>query len=97
MNNTGMKDFIPENILVYIAVDNSQRGKGFGKKAWKLLVSDVPTQLGIRKVSAGTLEVNSAMIRLFESSNMEFEARLKSEGVFNEIPTDILLYRKFLS
>lgn len=32
MNNTGMKDYIPENILVYIAVDNSQRGKGYGKK-----------------------------------------------------------------
>jgi ribosomal-protein-alanine N-acetyltransferase len=32
LNNTGMKDFSPENILVYIAVDNSQRGKGFGKK-----------------------------------------------------------------
>jgi hypothetical protein len=28
LNNTNMKDFIPENILVYIAVDNSQRGKG---------------------------------------------------------------------
>jgi hypothetical protein len=28
LTNTGMKDFIPENILVYIAVDNSQRGKG---------------------------------------------------------------------
>jgi hypothetical protein len=27
LTNTGMKDFIPENILVYI-VDNSQRGKG---------------------------------------------------------------------
>jgi hypothetical protein len=26
-----MKDFIPENILVYIA-DNSQRGKGYGKQ-----------------------------------------------------------------
>jgi predicted GNAT family N-acyltransferase len=25
-----MKDFIPENILV--AVDNSQRGKGYGKQ-----------------------------------------------------------------
>jgi len=80
-----------------ILISPEHAGKGFGKKAWKLLVSDVPTQLGIRKVSAGTLEVNSAMIRLFESSNMEFEARLKSEGVFNEIPTDILLYRKFLS
>jgi GNAT superfamily N-acetyltransferase len=32
LNNTNMKDFIPENILVYIAVDNSQRGKGFGKQ-----------------------------------------------------------------
>ena len=32
LNNTGMKDFHPENLLVYIAVDNSQRGKGFGKK-----------------------------------------------------------------
>lgn len=32
LNNTGMKGYIPENILVYIAVDNSQRGKGYGKK-----------------------------------------------------------------
>lgn len=32
LNNTGMEGFIPENILVYIAVDNSQRGKGYGKK-----------------------------------------------------------------
>jgi [ribosomal protein S18]-alanine N-acetyltransferase len=32
LNNTGMGGFIPENILVYIAVDNNQRGKGFGKK-----------------------------------------------------------------
>jgi GNAT superfamily N-acetyltransferase len=32
LNNTGMKDFIPENILVYIAVDNNHRGKGYGKQ-----------------------------------------------------------------
>jgi len=32
LNHTGMKGFIPENILVYIAVDNSQRGKGYGKQ-----------------------------------------------------------------
>lgn len=35
LNNTGMKGYIPENILVYIAVDNSQRGKGYGKKLIK--------------------------------------------------------------
>ncbi|MCB0792295.1 MAG: GNAT family N-acetyltransferase [Flavobacteriales bacterium] len=31
MNRTGMSGYIPENILVYIAVDRSMRGKGLGK------------------------------------------------------------------
>jgi GNAT superfamily N-acetyltransferase len=33
-----MKDFIPENILVYIAVDNSH-GKGYGKQLMKKAIS----------------------------------------------------------
>lgn len=32
VNKTGMEGYIPENILVYIAVDRSYRGKGIGKK-----------------------------------------------------------------
>lgn len=32
MNNTGMSGYIPENILVYIAVDALYRGKGFGRQ-----------------------------------------------------------------
>jgi ribosomal-protein-alanine N-acetyltransferase len=32
MNKTGMGGFIPENILVYVAVDASYRGKGFGQQ-----------------------------------------------------------------
>lgn len=32
MNKTGMKGYIPENILVYIAVHRDQRGQGLGKK-----------------------------------------------------------------
>ena len=32
MNKTGMQGFIPENILVYIAVDASVRGKGIGRR-----------------------------------------------------------------
>lgn len=31
MNKTGMEEFIPENILVYIAVKKEMRGKGFGR------------------------------------------------------------------
>jgi len=32
MNDTGMSGYIPENILVYIAVDRKMRGKGAGKQ-----------------------------------------------------------------
>ena len=36
LNNTGMSGYIPENILVYVAVHNSQRGKGVGKRLVQL-------------------------------------------------------------
>ncbi len=32
VNQTGMKDYIPENILVYIATHKDYRGKGIGKE-----------------------------------------------------------------
>ncbi len=32
MNRTGMEDYIPENILVYVAVDENKRGRGIGRK-----------------------------------------------------------------
>ena len=30
MNRTGMSGYIPENVLVYVAVDSAYRGKGYG-------------------------------------------------------------------
>ncbi len=45
INKTGMEGYIPENILVYIAVDQKFRGKGYGKelmsKAIELSEGDV--------------------------------------------------------
>jgi [ribosomal protein S18]-alanine N-acetyltransferase len=35
INKTGMGGYIPDNILVYIAVHRDQRGKGLGKKLMK--------------------------------------------------------------
>ena len=35
VNRTGMKDYIPENILVYIATHKEHRGKGIGKALMK--------------------------------------------------------------
>jgi len=45
MNDTGMSGYIPENILVYVAVDPKFRGKGFGgeiiKKSFEIAEGDV--------------------------------------------------------
>jgi len=35
MNRTGMGEYIPENILVYVAVDSALRGKGYGGEICK--------------------------------------------------------------
>jgi ribosomal-protein-alanine N-acetyltransferase len=32
MNKTGMSDYIPEYVLVYVTVHNQERGKGVGRK-----------------------------------------------------------------
>jgi len=32
MNRTGMSGYIPENILVYVAVNSKYRGKGYGRE-----------------------------------------------------------------
>lgn len=38
VNHTGMHGYIPENILVYIAVHQNQRGKGTGKALMQLVI-----------------------------------------------------------
>lgn len=40
VNRTGMKKYIPENILVYIATDPSYRGKGIGKSLMEMALEN---------------------------------------------------------
>ncbi|MFC2188697.1 GNAT family N-acetyltransferase [Peijinzhouia sedimentorum] len=39
INETGMSGYIPENILVYIAMHQDQRGKGLGKKLMQAAIA----------------------------------------------------------
>lgn len=40
INKTGMDEYIPENILVYIATHKEHRGKGIGKKMMKYVIEN---------------------------------------------------------
>ena len=40
INKTGMDEYIPENILVYIATHKDHRRKGFGKKLMEYAISN---------------------------------------------------------
>ncbi|MFT5385632.1 MAG: ribosomal-protein-alanine N-acetyltransferase [Saprospiraceae bacterium] len=40
VNKTGMKGYIPENILVFIATHNGFRGQGIGKQLMKMAIEN---------------------------------------------------------
>ncbi len=47
INHTNMGDFIPEHILVYIAVDGAQRGKGIGKKLMEHIIKETEGDIAL--------------------------------------------------
>ncbi|ARS35081.1 GNAT family N-acetyltransferase [Pontibacter actiniarum] len=47
LNNTGMTGYIPENILVYVAVHGSTRGKGVGKKLVQMAIDSTEGSIAL--------------------------------------------------
>lgn len=47
VNRTGMKKYIPENILVYIATDAACRGKGIGKKLMETAIEQAEGSIAL--------------------------------------------------
>ena len=73
VNQTGMKDYIPENILVYIATDASQRGKGIGKALMQHTIDNAQGNIALH------VEPDNPAIKLYEKlgfTNKYLEMRL---------------------
>lgn len=72
-NRTGMGGYIPENILVYIAVDPGQRGKGTGKALMEYVIDHVQGDIALH------VEPDNPAKRLYERlgfTNKYLEMRL---------------------
>ncbi|MEG0915901.1 MAG: GNAT family N-acetyltransferase [Myroides sp.] len=73
VNETGMKDYIPENILVYIATDANQRGKGIGKALMQHAIDNAQGNIALH------VEPDNPAIKLYEKlgfTNKYLEMRL---------------------
>jgi ribosomal protein S18 acetylase RimI-like enzyme len=74
VNNTRMGGYIPENILVYIAVDGSMRGKGIGRKLMQEAIASATGGIALH------VEPDNPAKRLYESlgfTNKYLEMRLQ--------------------
>lgn len=60
INETGMKGYIPENILVYIAVDGALRGRGVGKQLMEAALKEAKGNVALH------VEPHNPAKRLYE-------------------------------
>lgn len=70
-------------------------GQGIGSDAWSTMLAWLLETVGVRKVTAGTMRCNLAMVRLMEGSGMVLEAVRPMQELLDGIPQDIVLYGKF--
>ena len=74
VNETGMKKYIPENILVYIAVHEHMRGKGLGKSLMEKTIETAKGDIALH------VEADNPAKNLYERlgfSNKYLEMRLQ--------------------
>lgn len=76
--------------------DKTTWGKGYAKQAWCLVVNLLSDVINIRKVTAGTLECNLAMIGLMKASNMKPDGTRTAQELVDGQSMDIVYYAKFL-
>lgn len=82
VNHTGMEDYIPENILVYIAVDGDYRGKGIGKKLMEKTIEQADGNIALH------VEPDNPAKYLYEKmgfTNKYLEMRLDKKSKSGEV------------
>ena len=72
-------------------------GQGLGLESWSIVLKTLLSENGMRKVTAGTLSVNKAMLNIMRSSGMTLESIRKSHELVDNQPVDLLYFASFAS
>jgi RimJ/RimL family protein N-acetyltransferase len=70
-------------------------GQGYGLDAWQSLLNWLLRDCGLRKVTAGTLDCNTAMLRLMEKSGMHHEGSRRRQEIVDGVAHDLLYFARF--
>lgn len=70
-------------------------GQGIGQDAWSLVIDWLMDSEKLRKVSAGTLRCNLAMLRLMQRSGMVEEAIRREQELVDGVAQDVIHYARF--
>ena len=68
------------NLLADLGIvigERAAKGRGYGLEAWQAACGFLFRELAIRKVTAGTLAVNQAMLKLMDAAGMERDGERK--------------------
>lgn len=70
-------------------------GRGLGQDAWDSLLAWLLDLNCVRKVTAGTMRCNGAMVKLMERSGMTLEAVRPQQELLDGVPQDLLYFGRF--
>lgn len=70
-------------------------GQGIGADAFGTVMATLLDSGEIRKVTAGTLSVNTGMIRIMEKAGMQHEATRRDQELADGVPVDVVYYARF--
>lgn len=70
--------------------EQSAWGQGFGLEAWQTLCTWLLNDVGIRKITAGTVVDNKAMLAIMEKSGMVPDGVRKAQVLLAGKPTDVI-------
>jgi len=70
-------------------------GRGFGSDAFCTVVQALERSGQIRKLTAGTLAENKAMVRIMERAGFELEGARRGQELLENRPVDLLYYARF--
>jgi len=66
------------------------QGQGYGVEAWGAVLAHLLLTEGLRKVTAGTMAVNTAMIRVMERTGMTIEGVRPKQFLLDGTETDLI-------